>query len=103
MCPCLSVEESSEDVDDDITYKNPMDATSSLLPDIDEKGCLIGQGDCIDDDSDEDYSSIQKSVFLVTGEPDFDSGPPDDGLEYLRRVRYHFSLLISLYFFHLNI
>ncbi|KZV34817.1 hypothetical protein F511_00719 [Dorcoceras hygrometricum] len=38
--------------------------------------------------SDEDYSSIQKPAFLVTGEPDFDSGPPQDGLEYLRRVRW---------------
>ncbi|XP_073153486.1 uncharacterized protein [Henckelia pumila] len=41
--------------------------------------------------SDEDYSSIQKPAFLVTGEPDFDSGPPQDGLEYLRRVRWEAS------------
>lgn len=41
------------------------------------------------DDSDDDYSSIQRPAFIVTGEPDFDSGPPEDGLEYLRRVRYH--------------
>lgn len=51
------------------------------------------EGECSeDDDSDEDYSSIQRPAFLVTGEPDFDSGPPQDGLEYLRRVRYHFQL-----------
>ncbi|WJZ88001.1 hypothetical protein VitviT2T_007340 [Vitis vinifera] len=41
-----------------------------------------------DSDSDEDYGSIQRPAFLVEGEPDFDSGPPEDGLEYLRRVRW---------------
>ncbi|XP_073284248.1 uncharacterized protein [Primulina huaijiensis] len=41
--------------------------------------------------SDEDYSSLQKPAFLVLGEPDFDSGPPQDGLEYLRRVRWEAS------------
>ncbi|KAK3204539.1 hypothetical protein Dsin_018585 [Dipteronia sinensis] len=41
-----------------------------------------------DYDTDEDYASIQRPVFLVEGEPDFDSGPPEDGLEYLRRVRW---------------
>ncbi|XP_060179341.1 uncharacterized protein LOC132609384 [Lycium barbarum] len=40
------------------------------------------------DDSDDDYSSIQRPAFRVTGEPDFDSGPPEDGFEYLRRVRW---------------
>ena len=42
-----------------------------------------------EDDSDDDYNSIQRPAFLVIGEPDFDSGPPQDGLEYLRRVRYY--------------
>ncbi|XP_071712703.1 uncharacterized protein [Rutidosis leptorrhynchoides] len=41
-----------------------------------------------DDDSDSDYVSIKRPAFYVTGEPDFDSGPPQDGLEYLRRVRW---------------
>ncbi|XP_019175314.1 PREDICTED: gem-associated protein 2-like [Ipomoea nil] len=40
------------------------------------------------DDSDEDYSSIRKPAFFVTGEPNFDSVHPEDGLEYLRRVRW---------------
>lgn len=40
-----------------------------------------------DEDSDSEYVSIQRPAFHVTGEPDFDSGPPQDGLEYLRRVR----------------
>lgn len=39
-----------------------------------------------EDDSDDEYA-IQCPAFLVVGEPDFDSGPPQDGLEYLRRVR----------------
>ena len=41
-------------------------------------------------DSDDDYASIQRPAFAVEGEPDFDSGPPEDGLEFLRRVRYHY-------------
>ncbi|KAF3455448.1 hypothetical protein FNV43_RR00075 [Rhamnella rubrinervis] len=41
-----------------------------------------------DDDSDEDYASIQRPAFLVEGEPNFESGPPEDGLEYLRRVSH---------------
>ncbi|PQM33866.1 uncharacterized protein Pyn_07017 [Prunus yedoensis var. nudiflora] len=41
-----------------------------------------------DDDSDEDYASIQRPAFVVEGEPNFDSGSPEDGLEYLRRVRW---------------
>lgn len=40
-----------------------------------------------DNGSDEDFSSIQKPAFSVEGEPNFESGPPEDGLEYLRRVR----------------
>nr|GEW58381.1 hypothetical protein [Tanacetum cinerariifolium] len=41
-----------------------------------------------DEYSDSEYVSIQRPAFYVTGEPDFDSGPPQDGLEYLRRVRW---------------
>ncbi|CAN1173352.1 Gem-associated protein 2 [Linum perenne] len=41
-----------------------------------------------EDDSDDDHTSIQRPAFYVEGEPDFDSGPPEDGLEYLRRVRW---------------
>lgn len=49
---------------------------------------LDGEEDYYDEeDSDSDHVSIQRPAFMVTGEPDFDSGPPQDGLEYLRRVR----------------
>ncbi|PON63172.1 Gem-associated protein [Trema orientale] len=41
-----------------------------------------------DSDDDDDYASIQRPAFVVEGEPNFDSGPPEDGLEYLRRVRW---------------
>ncbi|KAJ0258377.1 hypothetical protein HA466_0071770 [Hirschfeldia incana] len=36
----------------------------------------------------DDYNSILKPAFAVEGEPDFESGPPEDGFEYLRRVRW---------------
>ncbi|GER27872.1 survival of motor neuron protein-interacting protein [Striga asiatica] len=62
---------------------------SSCLPISDEIGFSALEGEYSEDDeSDDDYSSIQRPAFLVTGEPDFDSGPPQDGLEYLRRVRW---------------
>ncbi|KAI4334744.1 hypothetical protein L6164_013456 [Bauhinia variegata] len=47
------------------------------------------EGECSEDsDNEDDIDSIQKPAFLVEGEPDFDSGPPEDGWEYLRRVRW---------------
>ncbi|KAK7383458.1 hypothetical protein VNO78_29137 [Psophocarpus tetragonolobus] len=53
-----------------------------------EDGCSIVE-DCSEDDgSDDDYANIQRPAFLVDGEPDFHSGPPEDGWEYLRRVRW---------------
>ncbi|CAI9770900.1 unnamed protein product [Fraxinus pennsylvanica] len=63
--------------------------TASCFPGRDVLDCSVVEGECSEDDTtDEDYGSIQKPAFLVTGEPDFDSGPPQDGLEYLRRVRW---------------
>ncbi|XP_020246856.1 uncharacterized protein LOC109824636 isoform X2 [Asparagus officinalis] len=38
--------------------------------------------------SSDEYDSIQRPAFFVEGEPDFESGPPEDGWEYLRRVRW---------------
>lgn len=42
----------------------------------------------IGSDSEDDYENIQKPAFLVEGDPDFGAGPPQDGIEYLRRVRW---------------
>ncbi|RHN82787.1 hypothetical protein MtrunA17_Chr1g0213521 [Medicago truncatula] len=53
-------------------------------------GCSVSE-ECFeddDDDSEDDYASIQRPAFQVDGEPNFDSGPPEDGWEYLRRVRW---------------
>ncbi|KAL2922218.1 Gem-associated protein 2 [Bienertia sinuspersici] len=41
-----------------------------------------------DEESDDEYECIHRPAFKVEGEPDFESGPPEDGLEYLRRVRW---------------
>lgn len=41
-----------------------------------------------EDGSDDDYDGILKPAFAVDGDPDFESGEPLDGFEYLRRVRY---------------
>ncbi|KAI3952975.1 hypothetical protein MKX01_028667 [Papaver californicum] len=40
------------------------------------------------EESDDEYDSIKRPAFYVEGDPDSDSGPPEDGLEYLRRVRF---------------
>ncbi|KAM7261365.1 hypothetical protein ACFE04_008732 [Oxalis oulophora] len=40
------------------------------------------------EDDDHHYDSIQRPALYVEGEPNFESGPPEDGLEYLRRVRW---------------
>ncbi|KAI8537642.1 hypothetical protein RHMOL_Rhmol09G0040100 [Rhododendron molle] len=71
----------SQVMDDEIDNINPLDPACDLGVGVEEE--------CIEeDDSDEDYSSIQRPAFFVTGEPNFDAGPPQDGLEYLRRVRW---------------
>ncbi|XP_021752069.1 uncharacterized protein LOC110717630 [Chenopodium quinoa] len=41
-----------------------------------------------DEESDDEFEGIHRPAFKVEGEPDFESGPPEDGLEYLRRVRW---------------
>lgn len=56
---------------------------------FDEGYLPLEEGSYADTDSDDEYDSIQRPAFQVDGEPNFDSGPPEDGLEYLRRVRYY--------------
>jgi len=41
-----------------------------------------------EDNSVDVYEGILKPAFAVDGDPDFESGEPLDGFEYLRRVRY---------------
>jgi len=41
-----------------------------------------------DDSSDDDGVGLRRQVLAVDGEPDYSSGPPMDGFEYLRRVAY---------------
>lgn len=75
-------------VKDETDDASPLDvACSSKVGDEDKCEDVEGEDDK-EDLSDEEYASIQRPAFLVEGEPDFDSGPPEDGLEYLRRVRY---------------
>ncbi|KAL7106112.1 hypothetical protein ACP275_07G090900 [Erythranthe tilingii] len=70
------------DASDSSSYIHISDGTTSSI--VEEEECSQEE----EEDSDDDYGSIQRPVFMVTGEPDFDSGPPQDGLEYLRRVRW---------------
>lgn len=91
----FSGEACSESLDSDFETMQKNE-TENLFP-LDPASCpSVGGGDgytgleeeCSeDDDSEEDYATIQRPAFLVEGEPHFDSGPPEDGLEYLRRVR----------------
>ena len=103
----ISGEESSENVDDglenmegdgvqNVDLLNP--ACSSSIEGEGAATLLVEEYD-EEDDSDDDYASIQRPAFAVEGEPDFDSGPPEDGLEYLRRVRYRY---ISYFVFPLS-
>ncbi|KAK7343234.1 hypothetical protein VNO77_11825 [Canavalia gladiata] len=77
----LQLLESSQNV-------SPVDPSCSHSLMGGEDGCSIAEDCSEDDDSEDDYASIQRPAFLVEGEPNFDSGPPEDGWEYLRRVRW---------------
>ena len=45
-----------------------------------------GEVEVEDEDDSDDEVSLQPRAFQVYGEPCWDSGPPQDGFEYLRRV-----------------
>ncbi|KAK7310316.1 hypothetical protein RJT34_07758 [Clitoria ternatea] len=66
---------------------NPVDSSCSHSL-VGEDGCSMAEVGSEDDDSEDDYASIQRPAFSVEGKPNFDSGPPEDGWEYLRRVRW---------------
>ncbi|KAJ0903588.1 hypothetical protein HanPSC8_Chr07g0271611 [Helianthus annuus] len=80
-----SLGDESENVSSKLQNMNQVDDLSGVnVDDFD------GEEYCYEDEdsSDSEYVSIQRPALYVTGEPDFDSGPPQDGLEYLRRVRW---------------
>ncbi|CAL5210344.1 unnamed protein product [Lathyrus oleraceus] len=66
-------------------YDTLVAAPNNPIPFVPNKKPILTE-ECID--SEDDYASIQRPAFQVDGEPDFDSGPPEDGWEYLRRVRW---------------
>lgn len=90
---CLSGNDHSELLDDQEGNVDSKNSLSAFPPSRDDGISCEGENN-VYEESDDDYSSIQRPAFKVTGEPDFDSGPPEDGLEYLRRVRYHFSICV---------
>ncbi|CAK7323113.1 unnamed protein product [Dovyalis caffra] len=94
--PGILGEESSENVDGGLEN---MEGDGVQNVDLLDPGCNSSiQGEGVDavleeeygeeDDGDNDYASIQRPAFVVEGEPDFGSGPPEDGLEFLRLVRW---------------
>nr|XP_043608759.1 uncharacterized protein LOC122580545 isoform X2 [Erigeron canadensis] len=85
---CRSVSKPCNKRDNEMQSTDQMDHVAGLKgSDVD--GSFGGEEDYYEDeDSDSEYASIQRPAFYVSGEPDFDSGPPQDGLEYLRRVRW---------------
>ncbi|GAV69941.1 SIP1 domain-containing protein, partial [Cephalotus follicularis] len=75
-------------VDNEIENVNSLDTTCNDIV-VGEDANEFLEDECSeDDDSDENYASIQRPALMVEGEPNFDSGPPEDGLEFLRRVRW---------------
>ncbi|XP_070041987.1 uncharacterized protein [Nicotiana tomentosiformis] len=88
--PVISGNDHSEHLDDQEGNVDTRNSPSAFPLSRDDGISYEGESDVYEesDDSNDDYSSIQRPAFIVTGEPDFDSGPPEDGLEYLRRVRW---------------
>uniref|UniRef100_A0A2N9ELG7 Gem-associated protein 2 n=1 Tax=Fagus sylvatica TaxID=28930 RepID=A0A2N9ELG7_FAGSY len=95
LAPAILREACTENMDSDFKKMENNETESLTTLDPACSHIVSGEGgtgleeECSEDyDSDEDYASIQKPAFVVEGEPDFDSGPAEDGLEYLRRVRW---------------
>ncbi|XP_042518165.1 uncharacterized protein LOC122091964 [Macadamia integrifolia] len=79
----------SQNLENDFTQLNPLDLSCGDNGNSNDNYSII-EDECTED-GDSDYENIQRRAFLVEGEPDFESGPPQDGLEYLRRVRWEAS------------
>ncbi|XP_021291239.1 uncharacterized protein LOC110421862 [Herrania umbratica] len=94
--PAIMREDYFENVDNELKYmedngtENVYSLHLTCTHDVGDEDAFIDVEEerIEDDNSDEDYTSILRPAFIVEGEPDFDSGPPEDGLEYLRRVRW---------------
>ncbi|KAJ4969269.1 hypothetical protein NE237_015970 [Protea cynaroides] len=78
----------SQNLENDSKELNPLDLSGGDYGNSNDHASVIEDEYTEDEDSDSDYDNIQRRAFLVEGEPDFESGPPQDGLEYLRRVRW---------------
>ncbi|XP_030528188.1 uncharacterized protein LOC115739304 isoform X2 [Rhodamnia argentea] len=77
--------ENTEDSETNCMDLDPACGQNISCEDVD----IIEEGGEEDSDNSYEYfASIQRPAFLVEGEPNFDSGPPEDGLEFLRRVRW---------------
>uniref|UniRef100_A0A0E0BHW9 Gem-associated protein 2 n=1 Tax=Oryza glumipatula TaxID=40148 RepID=A0A0E0BHW9_9ORYZ len=74
--------------DSGVRYEHYVDEPRSVLQVIEEPFVQGGNAEYEDADSDDDYDGILKPAFAVDGDPDFESGEPLDGFEYLRRVRW---------------
>ncbi|KNA07668.1 hypothetical protein SOVF_169790 isoform B [Spinacia oleracea] len=61
-------------------------ASCSTVPNFSNRGTMGEWSE--GEESDDEYESMHRPAFKVQGEPDFESGSPEDGLEYLRRVRW---------------
>lgn len=48
---------------------------------------MLQELEVYEDDSEDEIDTFQPRAFAVEGEPDFESGEPQDGWEYLRRVK----------------
>ncbi|KAJ0977026.1 hypothetical protein J5N97_012500 [Dioscorea zingiberensis] len=85
LCEVFSenIADGLEELDEtDILVGNNLVGNSSSL-DVEE---MFSEDDGGSSDGGSD--NIQRPAFYVEGEPDFESGSPQDGMEYLRRVRW---------------
>lgn len=69
--------------DEEIMLELGLDLPNQFLPTFSEPE--------VDEDSEDEIESFQPLAFAVEGEPDFESGEPQDGWEYLRRVKWEFA------------
>lgn len=62
------------------------------VPSPSQSQSSVSESEVYEEDSEEEVESFQPLAFAVEGEPDFESGEPQDGWEYLRRVKLVFLL-----------